>query len=399
VSDPIPEIGGLDDVIRALTAEGDAAELTGRHSALAMFRAARDTSGGFSSPGVQTAPAEPWMGQPAPGQPVPARDRGQRSRGRRRAGRLAPEGAPRRPLIAVLGAALALVLACTGMTAAAYAQVLPDPLQDIAHSVLAPIGVPGPSHSARAGSVAPSPLSPSSSPNVPSPSPTHLPTAATSCPCPSASASAQVTLVLRVARASVLFDGRDTFTGHVGEGGRPGSDLRVKLLEQLSTDPGTWDVIETSPTNASGYVRFVVLHVPADSTFALAGSGPLASLLSDQVPVTVTPRLVVRHPARRVLVVTVHPAVAGDPVTLEQLHDGTWVTVATEQLSSLLSATFTVTSAGGYRFLLPATSAHQAGVSRVVAVADKADAVVTPSATPQPNRIVEEPPSSRDPVV
>lgn len=378
--DPIPEVPGVDDVVRALTTEGDAVELTGRQSALAMFRAVRDESAGFQPDGPQPAATQPWAAQQALRQPPPASDRDAGRHGRPRPAQ-ARVPHPRR--LTALGAmAAAIVVAGAGMTAAAYAQILPSPLQDIAHTVLAPIGVPS-------ASPAPAVIPTASStaiPNVPTPSPTHLSSPQTSCPCPTVTPSAHRSLRLRAARANVGYDDKDTFTGHVAKKGAPDADASVKLLERLSTSPGSWDVIATGATGPDGTATFVVAHIPADATFLLAGSGDLASLTSHEVAVTVTPRLVVRHPARRVLVVTAHPAAAGEAVALERLQDGAWVTVATRPLDGLLSATFTVSPAGTYRFALPATTAHDAGVSRQVVIVATTAAVssVTPSPAAAP---------------
>jgi len=350
--DPVPEVPGVEEVIRALTAEGDATELTGRQSAVAMFRAARDGASGFRSPDLDTAPI------PRPAQP-------RRGRGRRR--RLTTLGA----------AAAAVVMACAGMTAAAYAQILPASLQNIAHRVLSPIGVP----SAPPAATGLLPVPGSVTPNVPSGRPTVLPSPLASprasCPCPTAGPNADVTAQLRADRLRVEADGKVVLTGQVAVKGSPDAGADVKLLEQLSASPGAWDVIATGLTSRAGDVTFAVPHVPVNTRFLLAGTGDLASLMSNQVAVTVTPRLVVRHPTRRGLVVTAGPAMTGDPVTLQELQGGAWVTVATQPLGGDLSATFTVSPPGAYRFLLPATTTHAAGVSRPVMVA-------APPATPRP---------------
>jgi hypothetical protein len=379
--DPVPEVPGLEEVIRALTAEGDATELIGRQSALTMFRATRDAAADFPPAGRETAPAQPWAARPALAPAAGHREL--RRRGQPRPGPGRP--APRRRLSVLAATATAAAVACVGMTAAAYAQILPASVQNIAHSVLAPIGVPSASPGPTAIPVTSTPSSPSS-PNATSPSPTRLPSAATSCPCRTAGPGAQMTLRLRAARAQVTFDGKDTFTGHVGEKGEPDTGVAVKLLEQLSTSPGTWDVVATGLTNATGDATFLVPQIPADAAFMLAGSGDIASLTSAEVAVTVTPRLEVRRPARHVLVVIGHGPVAGESVSLEQLQDGTWTTVATQPLDGLESATFTVASAGTYRFLLPAAATHDAAVSRQVVIGTTAAAVssATPPATPQP---------------
>ena len=93
---------GLDHLIKALTADGYPDELAGRDAALAAFRAA--------------------YGQP------------------RRQPRFSPWLSGSRRLSTV--AAAALVAGIAGVTAAAYAQALPAPVQHIAYSVLSPLGVP-----------------------------------------------------------------------------------------------------------------------------------------------------------------------------------------------------------------------------------------------------------------
>jgi hypothetical protein len=93
---------GLEHLIRALTAGGDPRELADRDAAAAMFRASiRPASGRLRR----------WR--------------------------------PRLPLHPVRAAVAAGVTAAVaGTTAAAYAAVLPAPVQHIAHSVFAPLGVP-----------------------------------------------------------------------------------------------------------------------------------------------------------------------------------------------------------------------------------------------------------------
>ena len=179
--DPIPEVPGLEDVIRALTAEGDATELTGRQAALTMFRAARDQPAGSHYADQSAATTQVWSPQQAFGQPAPAPDPGGHRPGQHREAQRRHARGPaarHRRFPALAATAAAIVMACAGVTAAAYAQILPTPIQDIAHRVLAPIGVP----SASPVPVAIPTTSSPSSPNAPSPSPTALPVSATSSP-------------------------------------------------------------------------------------------------------------------------------------------------------------------------------------------------------------------------
>jgi hypothetical protein len=352
---PIPETPGLEALFRALTAEGDATEVVGRQRALMMFRQARGQSG---------------LTQPLPAQPASVR----RPVPRRRAFRLA-------------GVAAALLVACGGLAAAAYAQILPGPVQDIAHTVLAPLGVPSASHAPRGTpSTGLGPSTPSG-PNGPSPAPS----AATSCPCPADGASGKPGLRLSAARLRVAAGEADTFTGHVSSDGHPGRHVLVRLLARAAADRGTWRVAGTGMTSATGDVTFTVPHVPATTMFRLAGTGRLAS---PEVTVKVTPLVVVRHPSADVLTVAVYPSQAGDQVTLEQLQNGTWVPVATQPLTSLHKAAFPVTLGSVYRFAVPATPGHTAAVSarfRVLAAATVAKTATpvssaTPTATPSARR-------------
>ena len=115
---------GVDRLFRTLTAGGTAAELAGEHDALAMFRAnVRPPAGPAAAPaGPATAPAGPAT---------------------------APAGSWRSARIlrfpvrwSVRLAAVAAAVAVGGTAAAAYAAVLPDPVQHLAHSVLGFAGVP-----------------------------------------------------------------------------------------------------------------------------------------------------------------------------------------------------------------------------------------------------------------
>ncbi|MCW2938087.1 MAG: hypothetical protein JWN00_1072, partial [Actinomycetia bacterium] len=114
---------GLDHLIGALTASGLPHELAGRDAALAAFQAA-------SQQPAPTGRARSASGRPASGRPASAR-----SVWRRRPIRIA---LPAR--LAVTIAAVVAVLG--GFTAAATAQALPAPVQQLAYNVLAPLGVP-----------------------------------------------------------------------------------------------------------------------------------------------------------------------------------------------------------------------------------------------------------------
>ena len=260
-----------------------------------------------------------------------------------------------RPRI-VMVAGPALLAVCAGLTAAAYAQVLPAPVQDIAHwvlaphSVLAPLGVPG------ASPAAPARTSPGhgSSPGA---------TIGGSRPSPSVSTAQPVTtagvsLRLAAGKTRVAADGRDAFTGHADRNGHPVHGARVRLLEQLSTDIGEWRSATAGVTGEGGTVTLTVPRIPASATFRLAGTGGLANVVSPAVTITVTPRVLVQQPGTGIVTVTASPAAANDTVVLLRLDNRTWVTAATSHLSAAHETWFTVRPGAAYRILLPATRMH-----------------------------------------
>ena len=110
-----PREPGMDQLISALTADGRQDELAGRDAALAAFRAAG-----------QRAATEPTLRQR----------------------RFVPSSRPLTgwlpPRLTVIAAVAAVVVAV--IVAAAYTRALPGPVQDAAHTVFAPLGVPGGQH-------------------------------------------------------------------------------------------------------------------------------------------------------------------------------------------------------------------------------------------------------------
>ena len=358
--DPIPETPGMEQLFRALTAEGDAVELVGRTAALTMFRTARD---------LATS-----LGAAAPGGDVPGAGvvRGQQLRHR------SPEGPPpqgparptgrsrRRRTRAILAGIAALLVVCAGLTAAAYLAVLPRPMQEFAHAVLARIGAPRAALAAPAPTASHSPSAGSSSstnPNGPGNSPAFAATPSTSSP---ALGAGSVTVSLRVRRADVPFGNSDLFDGSVTTAGRTDAGIRVRLLERLAAGTGTWRLAAAGITRADGTVTLTMARVTGNATFRLSGTGPLAAASSPAVAVSVIPRLVVRVPAAGVLTASAWPAAAGDAVVLQEREDGTWRVVATHYLDSLHKATFMVASGATYRVVLPATTAHNAARSAPV---------------------------------
>lgn len=319
---------GLDQLIRALTADGHPAELAGADAALAAFRAAR-------------------------------------ARPRRRTGpRLLP-GAPAR----VSAVAAALIAGFAGLTAAAYAKALPAPVQHIAYSVFSPLGVPDNQNA------------PAGHPNRPlghpaghvhgghrhgSPAPSPSP----SCPCPTATSHRALTgsaLAVTVARVQLPANGWDQFTGRLTLRGRPESGIRLRLLEQPAGSPG-WILAGSGLTGGHGRIRVGVSHLAQNATFRFAGPH---GLRSNPVSVTVIPRVLLwqaaARPGRNRLVASARFADPGDAVELQKRSAGGWHNVASGDLDTAHRASFVLpaSQSGGhyYRVKLAATSSHGAAVS------------------------------------
>jgi hypothetical protein len=340
---------GLDHLIRALTADGYPHELAGRDAALAAFRAA------YSQQRRQPR-FSPWLS------------------GSRR--------------LSTVAAALAAGVA--GVTAAAYAQALPAPVQHIAYSVLSPFGVPDSQPSA---SPARSGTAPGSAPGS-APAGGH--TAASpsaSCPCPtgaSSQAAAGSVLVINVGRAQLPAGGSDAIAGELTSHGHPESGVRVRLLKQPAGSPG-WQLVASGVTGGRGKVRFGVVRLTQNAAFRLTTSGGAASA---PVSVTVIPRVtlwLVPGVATDRFVASARFGDSGDTVVLQESSSGTWQDIATETLGALHRATFVVPPGAvgtSYRAVLRATGAHGRGVSgpvRQTRVHPRIGAKVIVPATTQPS--------------
>lgn len=321
---------GLDQLIRSLTADGYPHELAGREPALAAFRAAR---------------SEP-----------------------RRRFRLAvrPTGSAR------LGAVAAAVVATlAGLTAAAYAQALPAPVQRIAHSVFSSLGVPdsqpvpaGHSHASRRAA------------HVPATRHLHAPSrsAGSGCPCPAGTARPAIrgsTLTLTAARTQFPANGWDAFAGRLTYHGHPEHGVRLLLLEQGAGASG-WQHAGTGVTGPRGNIRVGVAHLTQNASFELAS--PDGTVVSSLVSVTVIPHVsfwrASARPGVNRLVADSRFGDAGDVVVLEELDGSAWQSVANQPLDIAHRASFDLPRAGSaghyYRAILQATSTHGASVSRAV---------------------------------
>lgn len=229
-----PRKPDLDQLIGALTADGSPGELGGRDAALGEFRAA--------------------------GQRAAAVPRRSRAAGRR------PGALPAR--LAAFGAAL-LVAASA---AAAYAQALPDPVQRLAHTVFAPLGVPDGQHQT------------GSSPGTVPVSGTAGITAATSAS-PRAAGGYRVTVA--ASRARVADGGAVVITGRVTEHGAQAAGVTVRLYAR-PVGSARFTLVATGATGPLGGFRLPSPALTASTVFRVAGPDGAHSAA---VKVAVAPRI------------------------------------------------------------------------------------------------------------
>ena len=372
-----PALGHL---ITALTASGHPHELTGRDTALAAFRAASAASA--------------------------ARRRPARGAARRRAFR--PFLMPAR--LAAFAAAGVTVMA--GLTAAAYAQALPAPVQEIAHTVLAPLGVPasqpqpGPSPTRTGGST----------PSARGASPSGSAAGATQ-PGSSASPSSSATVAgyvvtLKVGRALLPAGAFAQFTGRVTHHGHAAAGEPVQLLERAKGTSG-WQVAVTGTTGHLGWVTFRVQPPTTTEVFRLAGpdhAHSTAITVTLKAPLTfwliagkTTDRLAVIAPFSK----------PGTTVDLTERIGGTWTTIASKPLGPGHRAVFALpasTAEGhNYRAEVPASGlrsglvwipAHHTGakvISTTPSPVPTASSSPSPTGSPDPSAAPTPPAASGSP--
>jgi hypothetical protein len=225
----------LDRLVTALTADGRPDELTGREAAAAAFRA-----GG--------------KGEAAAG---PA--------GRRHTSVRRPAG-PLRQRLAAVGA---VVVVAAGVAAAAYAQALPGPAQELAHTVLAPLGVPAnqpgqPGHPA-AVTIATSGgksgrANPAGKAKTPSPRP-----------------GGGYLITVAASRARVAAGETVAFTGRITDYGRPAAGVRVRLFERRAGS-AQFALVATGITGPLGGFRLSSPPLAKPAIFRVVGPGAAHSV-------------------------------------------------------------------------------------------------------------------------
>jgi hypothetical protein len=236
-----PRKPSLDDLTRALTAHGRPDELTGRDAALAAFRAA--------------------------GQREAANQAAGRRRGR----------AFRRPLtprLAAVGAAL--VVAVVGATTAAYTQALPAPVQDLAHTVFAPLGVPD---NQQPGRPAPgtAPGTGSSGITVATSGGTSGKTTNPATTTPSPRPGDDYLITVAVSRIRVPTGGRVTLAGRVTSHGGDVARARVRLFERLAGST-QFELVATGVTGPLGGFKLSSPPLTTTAVFRVVGPGSAHSV-------------------------------------------------------------------------------------------------------------------------
>ena len=373
---------GLDQVLRALTASGTADELAGEQAALAMFRANSAASANGSAAGALDGPTviqpaiEPGTVQPGTVRPGAAGPPGgtrllPRSRGHR--------GFPRLRIAVITGAAMV-----GGFAAAAYAAVLPAPVQHIAYQAFHDLGVPdarqdhasgspggrpgaGPSglpYPSSSGSGAHSGAPGSRSAGTPQPS-----AGGTS----SAPPSGPAVLSAQAVGTDIPAGSAATVNGMLTLGGRPDSGVYVRLMAHIAGRSG-WLLLGRAQTSAQGAVSFTTPALRRNTWLRLADSSGARSTV---VAITVIPRVsatLKQGPAgaRDYVRVGTTAASKGDVVLLQVLQNGTWVSFKQGVLGAAGSVTFAFSAAGRQgeeiQAVLLATGLHGEAVSPPVTV-------------------------------
>jgi hypothetical protein len=366
---------GVDQLFRILTGDPTQRELAGEQNALAMFRANISRPAGPAP--YRQSPADPSPTQPFPASPPPAEpSRSLRNpfRGPARWGiRLAAAG-----IIAIGG----------GMTAAAYAAVLPAPVQHLAHQVLGFAGVPDVHHQRHTGASASgqhsstparnSGTSPSGTGHQsPAPGKTGPSPHKSGSPSPSPSSSAATGPAVLSASAvspDIAAGAQPVIDGRLTRSGTGVAGVTVTLIERPLGQP-FWHIAGTGQTTSDGNVVITAPSLITNAAFRLrtAGGAHSASALVTVTPVvqiTLTPGA---SGLRELVTVSTQYAHRGNVVWLEvQSADGSWVSLRKKRLNADGEAWFIVSrkvqANKVIQVMLVATLRHGAATSNQVTV-------------------------------
>ena len=354
--DPLDDLGsrdpGLTELLSHLTSEPSADELSGEYAALMMFRTVRDTGP------LQTA---------RPAAPPP---------------RLATARRRRRPSRARIGgrlvAAASVFALGGGFAAAGYAEVLPAPLQHVAHQILGFAGVPN--SPGKSGSPRPTvPVTTRTTHGAAGPGGSHSPqpgSSGSNSPSPrrsSASPSPGGSVTISAGKRQIAAGSSVQITASFTRKGHPVAGVSLSLSERAAGRTA-WYVVSHATTGAGGQASFTVGDLTRNASFRASGPG---QAVSGELSIVVIPAITFSevpsaHGRSEMLIVSVPLALRGDVVQLEQLVAGQWQLVRSHRLHPGGKTEFSVAArkiSVTYRVVLSATVEHGQSVSGQVTVA------------------------------
>jgi hypothetical protein len=361
-------VPGLEQLLGTLISGPTASELAGEQAALAMFRAnvRPPASGRLPASGRQPA-TSPAATRPMRQRRVPALSRF----------RLAAAAA-----VAVVG----------GFAAAAYAAVLPAPVQHIAYQAFHFMGVPDAPRSGGAGSGgSPSSIPPSSHPHSPVSGRSHPTPSASAAPGGSASTSPSASpkphpsssatgsgantpgLTVQAAASQIPAGTAVTVAGRLTAGGKPLAGITVSLIERPAGQRG-WQAAGRGSTDKQGDVTITVPSLVTNASFRLIGPDGATSAA---VRITVVPYVTAAiqlgsSGVKDYLTVSTLYAHRGDVVLLQVERNGVWVNRQTGLLNRAGTVVFVLSAqrmqGQVLRVVLLATARHARAVRGPITV-------------------------------
>jgi hypothetical protein len=186
------------------------------------------------------------------------------------------------PRLTAIAAVAAVVVAV--IVVAAYTHALPGPVQDAAHSVFAPLGVPGGQQgsSGTAPNQGPAAITDATQPG-------NCPSCAAVFKTPSPRSGNHYVVTLSGARARVKSGVVVVLAGRVAKYGSPAAGVRVALVVRTAASP-QWRIVATGVTGPRGGFRFVTPPLTASAVFhVVAPDGAYSGPVRVAVPRTPVP--------------------------------------------------------------------------------------------------------------
>ncbi|HXW44672.1 MAG TPA: hypothetical protein VEL03_07795 [Streptosporangiaceae bacterium] len=348
---------GLAQLIATLNSGPVGNELAGEQDAVTMFRA------NFRPPlSDRTAPIAVGLAEA----PAPAG-----TRRMRRQRRLWSPGFGR---LRVIGVSAAVMLG--GFAAAAYAAVLPAPVQHLAHDALHFVGVPDTHHGQASGGHHLSSSQQSGSRNGRghhSPGGHASPSAGSGSSPGSGAPTGPIALSAQAVASRITAGTAATINVQVTAGGMADPGLTLGLAERAAGASG-WQIVERATTSSQGQVTFTTPDLDTNARFRVTdGQGQLSPVVVVRVVPTVVVNLTLGpHGVDDYVAVSTQFARAGDVVALQVMQDGNWVTLRTRRLNASDAVTFTISASSQQgntlRVALLPTRFHAGAVSNSVTV-------------------------------